>query len=97
MHPTARYQRCIGITRKGDRCRNTGSCAIHRAANDERRRRDDDAHIQSIRKANRKAEQLALDFNLLSHDRIKELIELGRQQAIAEERGIGSLPCGCHG
>ena len=97
MHPTARYQRCVGITAKGRRCRNTGGCAIHRAANEERRRRDDDAHMEGIRKANRKAEQKTLPLTLLSRDRIKELIELGRQQAIAEDKGIGSFPCGCHG
>lgn len=96
MIPTARYQRCCGITAKGTRCRNTGGCAIHRSANDERRRHDDTAHMAKIRKDHEKWEK-ASQPNLLSRAEIQELLEIGRRQAIAEEAGIGSLPCGCHG
>jgi hypothetical protein len=97
VHPTAKYSRCIGITTKGRRCRNTGGCAIHRAANEERRRHDDDAHMNSIRKANRKAEKNAVPYSLLSRDRIQELLEIGRKQEEAAKQGLGALPCGCLG
>lgn len=96
MIPTARYQRCCGITAKGTRCRNTGGCATHRAENEDRRRRDDDAHMAKIRKDHEEMVK-ASQPNLLSRDRIQELLDIGRRQAIAEDKGIGSDPCGCQG
>lgn len=96
MHPTARYQRCIGITRKGDRCRNTGSCAIHKAQNEERRRRDDDAYMKNVRKANEKAKRDAMPRTLLSMDQIRALIEQGIREDQEDQRNW-SNSCGCQG
>ena len=72
------WQHCAALNKKNVQCGNNGNCPHHKEANRIRHREDDDARIALVRESN----QLTLEYGL-SRDRIKELIELGRQQSTA--------------
>lgn len=83
MHPNARHYKCAGVTAKGKPCGNGESCPVHRKANQDRRRLEDDAHLRAIIRQNRRQDRQAMKPTLFTREHIQALLAEGRRENLS--------------